>query len=107
MAEKFGRNGLGDLVAGRVHSARDVERGKPAPDLFLAAAQAQNMVPSDCVVVEDSAPGIAAAHAAGMRVIAFAPDGLPFGLGAPPYGVVRRLAELPASFEALMLERAA
>jgi HAD superfamily hydrolase (TIGR01509 family) len=47
----------------------DVEQGKPAPDIFLTAAEGLGFVPSDCVVYEDSDEGIAAAHAAGMRVI--------------------------------------
>jgi HAD superfamily hydrolase (TIGR01509 family) len=51
-------------------SVQDVARGKPAPDLFLRAAELLGVTPSDCVVIEDSAPGVAAARAAGMRVIA-------------------------------------
>lgn len=51
-------------------SVQDVARGKPAPDLFLRAAELLGVGPSDCVVIEDSAPGVAAARAAGMRVIA-------------------------------------
>jgi HAD superfamily hydrolase (TIGR01509 family) len=50
-----------------------VRRGKPAPDIFLAAAQSLGVDPSSCVVVEDSPLGVAAALAAGMRVIGF-PD---------------------------------
>ncbi len=107
MAQKFGSTGLADLTAGRVHSARDVAHGKPAPDLFLAAAHAEGVAPADCIVVEDSAPGVAAAHAAGMRVVAFAPDTLPSGLAAPPHFEVQRLDQLPALFEGLLLERAA
>ncbi len=107
MAEKFGSTGLSAVVAGRVHSARDVARGKPAPDLFLAAARAQGVPPSACLVVEDSGPGMAAAHAAGMRVVAFAPDGLPPGLPQAPHGLVHSLAELPALFAAARLGRAA
>ncbi|WP_369213282.1 HAD family hydrolase [Streptomyces flavofungini] len=51
-------------------SAEDVERGKPAPDVFLAAAALLGTAPADCVVFEDAAPGAAAAHAAGMRCVA-------------------------------------
>ena len=51
-------------------SGEDVERGKPAPDIFLAAAAALGVRPADCVVFEDAPAGIAAAHAAGMRVVA-------------------------------------
>ena len=53
-----------------VVSADEVERGKPAPDVFLEAARRLGAAPGDCVVLEDAAPGVAAAHAAGMRCIA-------------------------------------
>ncbi|MFI9170354.1 HAD family hydrolase [Streptomyces lincolnensis] len=51
-------------------SADEVARGKPAPDVFLEAARRLGADPADCVVLEDAAPGAAAAHAAGMRCIA-------------------------------------
>lgn len=51
-------------------SAEEVERGKPAPDVFLEAARRLGAEPGSCVVVEDAAPGAAAAHAAGMRCLA-------------------------------------
>jgi HAD superfamily hydrolase (TIGR01509 family) len=54
-----------------VFSANDVARGKPAPDLFLHAADAMGVAPSDCIVVEDSPVGVAAAVAAGMTAIGF------------------------------------
>ncbi len=47
----------------------DVEHGKPAPDLFLLAAEHLGVAPSDCVVLEDSGAGIRAAHRAGMTPI--------------------------------------
>ncbi|GAA2064218.1 beta-phosphoglucomutase family hydrolase [Catenulispora yoronensis] len=47
----------------------DVERGKPAPDIFLRAAADLGVAPDRCVVYEDSDEGISAAHAAGMHVI--------------------------------------
>ncbi|MEW2623708.1 HAD family phosphatase [Streptomyces sp. NPDC048106] len=53
-----------------VVSAADVRCGKPAPDTFLEAARRLGADPRDCVVLEDAAPGAAAAHAAGMRCIA-------------------------------------
>jgi beta-phosphoglucomutase-like phosphatase (HAD superfamily) len=71
---KFGRNGLGDLVAGRLHSHHDVPHGKPAPDLFLAAAAAEGVAPEGCLVIEDSLPGVRAAMAAGMTCLGFCPD---------------------------------
>jgi HAD superfamily hydrolase (TIGR01509 family) len=47
----------------------DVDEGKPAPDIFLAAAQELDVPAARCVVLEDSDPGVLGAHAAGMRVI--------------------------------------
>jgi HAD superfamily hydrolase (TIGR01509 family) len=47
----------------------EVARGKPEPDIFLAAAQRLGVPPAQCVAVEDSAPGVAAALAAGMGVL--------------------------------------
>ncbi|MBO5940882.1 MAG: HAD family phosphatase [Kiritimatiellae bacterium] len=47
----------------------DVERGKPAPDIFLLAASKLGVEPSKCVVFEDAFSGIRAAHAAGCRPI--------------------------------------
>lgn len=52
-------------------SASEVERGKPAPDLFLHAATRMRVKPADCIVVEDSPAGVAAATAAGMTSIGF------------------------------------
>ena len=51
-------------------SSEEVERGKPAPDVFLEAARRLELSPEQCAAIEDSANGIRAAHAAGMRVIA-------------------------------------
>ncbi|MET7391075.1 HAD family hydrolase [Streptomyces sp. NPDC005529] len=56
---------------GRVFSSQDVGRGKPAPDLFLHAAERMGVPPEKCVVVEDSALGVRAANAAGMDVYGF------------------------------------
>src|SRR5947209_5277669 len=53
-------------------SGETVPRGKPAPDVFLAAAKALDMRPEYCVVIEDAVAGVEAAHAAGMRCIAVA-----------------------------------
>jgi HAD superfamily hydrolase (TIGR01509 family) len=51
-------------------SSEEVARGKPAPDVFLEAAHRLQVEPSRCAAIEDSANGIRAAHAAGMRVVA-------------------------------------
>ena len=95
MRVKFGRLGISQLVQGRVHSHRDVARGKPAPDLFLAAAAAQGVDPAGCVVIEDSVTGARAAAAAGMDCLGYAPHGNEAGLravGAVPF---RSMFDLP------------
>lgn len=53
-----------------VVSASEVSRGKPAPDIFLRAAELLGVKAEECWVIEDSKPGVAAGLAAGMRVIA-------------------------------------
>jgi len=63
-----------------VFSAAMVKNGKPAPDLFLYAASVMMVAPGDCIVIEDSVPGVTAARAAGMAVLGFCgashcPDG--------------------------------
>ncbi|MDP3691735.1 HAD family hydrolase [Bradyrhizobium sp.] len=63
--------GLHDRLAPHIFSASQVERGKPAPDLFLFAAGQMRAAPARCLVIEDSLPGIAAAVAAGMSVLGF------------------------------------
>ena len=64
--------GLYERFAGRIFSAEDVANGKPAPDLFLHAAERMGATPGGCIVVEDSRHGVQAARAAGMRVLGFA-----------------------------------
>lgn len=51
-------------------SGSDVQRGKPAPDIFLRAAELLRAEPQACVVMEDSKPGVSAALAARMKVVA-------------------------------------
>jgi len=58
--------GLAERFGSRVYTVSMVERPKPAPDLFLHAAKAMKVDPKQCLVVEDSDLGIAAAQAAGM-----------------------------------------
>ncbi|MFF8917269.1 HAD family hydrolase [Streptomyces sp. NPDC015032] len=71
----IGRNleivALSDHFQGRIFSADDVSRGKPAPDLFLHAARSMGVDPGRCVVVEDSAYGVQAARAAGMPAFGY------------------------------------
>ena len=64
--------GLHGCLAPNVISASAVAHGKPAPDVFIYAAGWMRAAVGDCVVVEDSVPGVRAAVAAGMGVIGFA-----------------------------------
>lgn len=63
--------GLRERFSPHIFSAALVQRGKPAPDLFLYAANAMGFAPADCIVIEDSPAGIEAGIAAGMTVAAF------------------------------------
>ncbi|MGV8938182.1 MAG: HAD family hydrolase [Allorhizobium sp.] len=63
--------GLIGRFAPDIFSASMVEKGKPAPDLFLYAAEQMQTKPQDCIVIEDSPAGVEAAKAAGMTVFAF------------------------------------
>jgi HAD superfamily hydrolase (TIGR01509 family) len=63
--------GLLDQLAPNIFSAAQVKRGKPAPDLFLFAAERMKASPDRCLVIEDSVPGITGARAAGMTVLGF------------------------------------
>jgi HAD superfamily hydrolase (TIGR01509 family) len=68
------RAGLADAFTVTV-AGDEVARGKPAPDMFLAAAEQLGIAPARCAVIEDSAPGVAAALAAGMHAVGVARDG--------------------------------
>jgi HAD superfamily hydrolase (TIGR01509 family) len=65
------RAGLYDRLVPHIFSASEVSRGKPAPDLFLFAAQKMKTPSERCLVIEDSVPGITGAVAAGMTVFGF------------------------------------
>lgn len=85
LAMKMRVLGFSRYVAPRIFSFQDVARPKPAPDLYLTAAEACGVAPGACLVVEDSAAGIAAGMAAGCRVVSVVP-----GMNVP------HLAELAA-----------
>lgn len=64
--------GLYDLFAGRILGRDNVAHGKPAPDVYLAGMTLLGETDAQkCVVIEDSAVGVRAGHAAGMRVMAY------------------------------------
>jgi HAD superfamily hydrolase (TIGR01509 family) len=83
--------GLLQHFKGRVFSAYEIDAWKPDPRLFLHAAEICCAKPGECTVVEDSPSGVAAGVAAGMRVLAYTPD-----------GDRHRLAELGATTFAVM-----
>ena len=64
------RLGIADFFDAVV-SGRNVNNGKPAPDIYLEAAERLSTATGDCVAIEDAAAGVASAKAAGMRVIGF------------------------------------
>jgi HAD superfamily hydrolase (TIGR01509 family) len=96
----LGRTGLYDRFAGRIHSALDVERGKPHPDLFLHAAAEMGADPARCAVIEDSVLGVRAGVAAGMRVFAYAGTvGEAALTDAGAHVVFHEMSDLPALLE--------
>ena len=93
--------GLWDRFEGRIYSATQVAEGKPAPDLFLFAAQQMGASPAGCVVVEDSPFGIAAAVAAGMRSVAYATPLIAADKLTDATAVITDLAALPQALAGL------
>ncbi|WP_192183676.1 HAD family hydrolase [Mesorhizobium amorphae] len=97
------------FFAGRIFSAMETPTGKtkPAPDVFLLAAEKLNAKPENTFVIEDSVHGVAGARAAGMRVIGFTGAGHSYPghadalTEAGAETVIRRWAELKSVIEAL------
>ena len=87
------RVGLADTFAITV-AGDEIAHGKPAPDMFLAAAAAMAVPAAKCAVIEDSAPGVQAGLAAGMRTI---------GIAREP-GAMERLAAADVVLERLTAE---
>ena len=77
-------------------SSEEVARGKPAPDVYVEAAGRLRVDAARCVAVEDSASGIRAAHAAGMRVVAYPNRRYP-----PSADVLRLAAHVISSLDEL------
>lgn len=71
LESKLKSTGLFELFNPHIFSTELVKHGKPAPDLFLHAANRLDVLPIDCIVVEDSANGVLAGKRAGMQVIGF------------------------------------
>ncbi|MBY0448728.1 MAG: HAD-IA family hydrolase [Hyphomonadaceae bacterium] len=90
LLEKLQRTDLSRLFEPNIYSAEQVARGKPAPDVFLLAAQQLAAPPGVCLVIEDSVNGVLAARAAGMRVWGFT------GGGHADAAMARRLSQAGA-----------
>jgi HAD superfamily hydrolase (TIGR01509 family) len=95
--------GLLDCFAGRVFSGQEQPRGKPHPDVYLAAAAALGVAPARCAVVEDTVTGARAGFAAGATVFGYAPDhggaaALRAVGAAQVFGDMRRLPALLAAW---------
>jgi HAD superfamily hydrolase (TIGR01509 family) len=104
MRYTLGLTGLYERFAGRIFSATEVARGKPAPDLFLHAAARMGAEPGACAVVEDSWYGVEAARAAGMLALGFAGGMTPperlRGPGTIVFSDMRELPRLLAVYSA-------
>lgn len=90
------RTGLASRLKGRVYSREDVERPKPAPDVYLKAAADAGIAPERCAVIEDSASGATAGKAAGMAVFGFAAETPRHRLEPICDAIFEDMAELPA-----------
>ena len=91
----MGSAGVREQFEGRIFSSADVERGKPAPDLFLHVAEQMGVAPEACVVVEDSGLGVRGARAAGMAVYGYTGTGPAPKLAAAGAHTFDSMAELP------------
>jgi HAD superfamily hydrolase (TIGR01509 family) len=101
LSTKMTRLGLAETFRGRAFSTDDVDRPKPAPDMYRAAAASCGADPHRCVVVEDSLAGARAGIAAGCRVLGFAhstPAASFAAIGAEPFS---SMAELPERLDLL------
>jgi HAD superfamily hydrolase (TIGR01509 family) len=97
MAITLGRTGLYERFKGRIFSAQDVARGKPAPDVYVLAARTLGYAPEVCFAVEDSPNGARAAIAAGMTTFGYAAQIDPALLEAVGvHAVFTDMVDLPA-----------
>lgn len=95
----LGLTGLLPYFEDRLYSAKFVERGKPAPDLFLHAAAALGCAPSDTLVVEDSLPGVRGGISAEMAVWGYAAHDTGEELAAAGARVFHDMRELASFLE--------
>ena len=92
--------GLAGQFGDHIYVASMVPRPKPAPDIYLLAADRLGALPGECIVIEDSPAGATAARAAGMRVIGYAPGRTAAAMQTSGARVIRSMHELIAAIEA-------
>jgi len=91
--------GLAGQFGDHIYVASMVARPKPAPDIYLLAAERLGAAPRECIVIEDSPAGATAAQAAGMRVLGYAPGHAAAAMHASGARVIRSMHELIAAIE--------
>ena len=98
----LGTTGLLKFFENKIFSAMDVERPKPAPDVFLLAAHRLGAEPNRCAVVEDTPTGVSAAIAAGMYVFGYSANTPPHRLKqAGAHQLFSDMSLFPALLEAV------
>jgi HAD superfamily hydrolase (TIGR01509 family) len=91
--------GLAGQFGEHIYVTSMVARPKPAPDVYLLAAERLGAAPADCIVIEDSPAGASAARGAGMRTIGFAPGKTFEAMRASGAAVIRSMHELIAAID--------
>jgi HAD superfamily hydrolase (TIGR01509 family) len=92
--------GLAGQFGDHIYVSSMVARPKPAPDIYLLAAERLGAAPAECIVIEDSPAGATAAQAAGMRVLGYAPGDTAAAMRGSGARVIRSMHELIAAIEA-------
>ena len=93
--------GLAEFFGDHLYVTTMVARPKPAPDVYLLAASRLGAAPGDCLVIEDSPAGAAAARAAGMQALGYAPGNTAEAMRARGVPVLRSMDELPGYIASL------
>ena len=92
--------GLAGQFGEHIYVSSMVAHPKPAPDIYLLAANRLGAVPRECIVIEDSPASAAAAQAAGMRVLGYAPGHTAAAMQSSGARVIHSMHELIAAIEA-------
>ncbi len=92
--------GLAGQFGDHIYVTSMVARPKPAPDIYLLAAERLGAAPRECIVIEDSPAGAKAAQAVGMRVLGYAPGAAAAAMQASGIAPLRSMHELIAAIDA-------